>query len=77
VIDNSSKTDFLYGLDNLKWHWCTIDLFNNCLTFENGVASVPFLQPNEIAEEFKEDVEGETPMNIEQKVEELLKMGYE
>jgi len=53
----------LYGLDNLKWHWCCIDLANNKLSFDGGIVEVPFLASHLVEEEKKMDVEGETPMS--------------
>lgn len=44
ILENH-KVDFLFGLDNLKWHWCCIDLRENVLTFEDGLIKVPFLKP--------------------------------
>ena len=55
--------DFLYGLDNLKRHRCCIDLANNKLIFDGGIAEVPFLQPEQIEEDKKMEVEGETALS--------------
>lgn len=54
-----------------------IDLANNKLIFDGGMAEVPFLASHLVEEEKKMDVEGETPMSQQDKVEELLKMGYD
>ncbi len=52
-MENNNNLDFLYGLDNLKRHNCVIDLMNNKLVFENGMAEVPFLAPGDIEEDKK------------------------
>ena len=47
VLDQEGM-DFLFGLDNLKRHQCSIDLFSNTLRFPNLNIDLPFLPEHEI-----------------------------
>lgn len=47
-ILEGDSIDFLFGLDMLKRHQCTIDLNKNVLTFRGGELAVPFLSEGEI-----------------------------
>ncbi|CAF1704329.1 unnamed protein product [Brassica napus] len=44
VVLDSPNMEFLFGLDMLRKHQCTIDLKDNVLTVGGGEVSVPFLQ---------------------------------
>nr|VDC93553.1 unnamed protein product [Brassica oleracea] len=44
VVLDSPNMEFLFGLDMLRKHQCTIDLKGNVLTVGGGEVSVPFLQ---------------------------------
>ena len=79
VMENN-KVDFLFGLDNMKRHKCVIDLINSKMTFEEGVIEIPFLSDDQVKEEFQEEYKaGEMAdsKSMEEKMNELLTMGYE
>ncbi|KAF2544492.1 hypothetical protein F2Q68_00032813 [Brassica cretica] len=44
IVLDSPNMEFLFGLDMLRKHQCTIDLKDNVLTVGGGEVSVPFLQ---------------------------------
>lgn len=53
VMDSSEglgdkNMDFLFGLDMLKRHRCSIDLSKNCLVFGTVAMEAPFLQEHEL-----------------------------
>mmetsp|Transcript_19147 Transcript_19147/g.18796 ORF Transcript_19147/g.18796 Transcript_19147/m.18796 type:complete len:125 (+) Transcript_19147:636-1010(+) len=84
TVLEDDKIDMLFGLDNLKRHKCSIDLANNQLTLDEGKVAVPFLKDEEIncdyVEEAKEammNVDKNNNMPEDEKIEELLKMGFE
>lgn len=84
TVLEDDKIDMLFGLDNLKRHNCCIDLANDQLTLDSGKVSVPFLKEHEIERDFVEEAK-EAMVNIDknnnmpekEKIEELLKMGFE
>ena len=84
TVLEDNKIDMLFGLDNLKRHRCCIDLANNKLTLNNGEVEVPFLSEHEIQRDFVEEakeamvnVDHNNNMGDDQKVEELMKMGFD
>lgn len=48
TVLESENMKFLFGLDNLKRHQCSIDLQRNCLTFPHFNLNLPFLAEHEI-----------------------------
>ncbi|KAJ4898109.1 ubiquitin family protein [Raphanus sativus] len=59
VVLDSPNMEFLFGLDMLRKHQCTIDLKNNVLTVGGGEVSVPFLQEKDLPSRFLD--EGRVP----------------
>ncbi|CAN8269393.1 unnamed protein product [Cochlearia groenlandica] len=55
VVLDSPNMEFLFGLDMLRKHQCTIDLKNNVLTVGGGEVSVPFLQEQDIPSRFLDE----------------------
>lgn len=84
TVLEDNKIDMLFGLDNLKRHRCCIDLANNQLTLNNGEVAVPFLADHQIERDFVEEAK-EAMMNVDknnnksenEKLEELMLMGYD
>lgn len=57
VIENNS-IGFIFGLDNMRSHRCTIDLAKNSLIFPDAGTNIQFLSDGEI-KQLKADSEGE------------------
>ena len=81
TILEDNKVDMLFGLDNLKRHRCCIDLDKNELTLDQGKVSVPFLKDDQIVrgfgEESKEEMSESGSKSYDDKLTELMAMGYE
>ncbi|KAJ0249360.1 Protein DNA-DAMAGE INDUCIBLE 1 [Hirschfeldia incana] len=54
VLD-SPNMEFLFGLDMLRKHQCTIDLKDNVLTVGGGEVSVPFLHEKDLPSRFLDE----------------------
>uniref|UniRef100_A0A1J3IBP8 DNA damage-inducible protein 1 n=1 Tax=Noccaea caerulescens TaxID=107243 RepID=A0A1J3IBP8_NOCCA len=55
VVLDSPNMEFLFGLDMLRKHQCTIDLKENVLTVGGGEVSVPFLQEKDLPSRFLDE----------------------
>ncbi|XP_020887696.1 DNA damage-inducible protein 1 isoform X2 [Arabidopsis lyrata subsp. lyrata] len=55
VVLDSPNMEFLFGLDMLRKHQCTIDLKENVMTVGGGEVSVPFLQEKDIPSRFLDE----------------------
>ncbi|KFK38662.1 hypothetical protein AALP_AA3G143800 [Arabis alpina] len=55
VVLDSPNMEFLFGLDMLRKHQCTIDLKDNVLTVGGGEVSVPFLQEKDLPSRFLDE----------------------
>ncbi|XP_010534822.1 PREDICTED: DNA damage-inducible protein 1-like isoform X5 [Tarenaya hassleriana] len=55
VVLDSPNMEFLFGLDMLRKHQCTIDLKDNVLKVGGGEVSVPFLQEKDIPSRFLDE----------------------
>nr|GEV67059.1 DNA damage-inducible protein 1 [Tanacetum cinerariifolium] len=55
VVLDSPNMDFLFGLDMLRKHQCTIDLKDNVLRVGGGEVAVPFLQEKDIPRNFLDE----------------------
>lgn len=62
ILDNN-KMDFLFGLDNLKRHRCSIDLNKNHLYFPEVDTALPFLSESEIPKKMT-DMEDEAEAGV-------------
>jgi DNA damage-inducible protein 1 len=51
VMDDKCGVNFLFGLDNLRKHRCSIDLAHNKLFLLSGEISVPFIDESKIMKE--------------------------
>ncbi|KAL0691209.1 hypothetical protein Bca4012_090888 [Brassica carinata] len=55
IVLDSPNMEFLFGLDMLRKHQCTIDLKDNVLTVGGGEVSVPFLQEKDLPSRFLDE----------------------
>ncbi|XP_071702378.1 protein DNA-DAMAGE INDUCIBLE 1-like [Rutidosis leptorrhynchoides] len=55
VVLDSPNMDFLFGLDMLRKHQCTIDLKDNVLRVGGGEVAVPFLPEKDIPRQFLDE----------------------
>ncbi|GJX24548.1 DNA damage-inducible protein 1 [Tanacetum coccineum] len=55
VVLDSPNMEFLFGLDMLRKHQCTIDLKDNVLRVGGGEVAVPFLQEKDIPRNFLDE----------------------
>ncbi|KAJ0748474.1 putative Ubiquitin-like domain, peptidase A2A, retrovirus, catalytic, UBA-like superfamily [Helianthus annuus] len=55
VVLDSPNMEFLFGLDMLRKHQCTIDLKDNVLRVGGGEVAVPFLQEKDIPRHFLDE----------------------
>lgn len=55
LVLDSPNMEFLFGLDMLRKHQCTIDLKENVLKVGGGEVSVPFLQEKDIPSRFLDE----------------------
>ncbi|KAF3783839.1 DNA damage-inducible protein 1 [Nymphaea thermarum] len=55
MVLDSPNMEFLFGLDMLRKHQCTIDLKENVLRVGGGEVSVPFLQEKDIPSHFLDE----------------------
>ncbi|XP_050371392.1 protein DNA-DAMAGE INDUCIBLE 1 [Argentina anserina] len=54
VLD-ATNMEFLFGLDMLRKHQCSIDLKDNVLRVGGGEVSVPFLQEKDLPSQFRDE----------------------
>ncbi|KAK2982291.1 hypothetical protein RJ640_004936 [Escallonia rubra] len=55
MVLDAPNMEFLFGLDMLRKHQCSIDLKENVLRFGGGEVSVPFLQEKDIPQHFLDE----------------------
>lgn len=65
VLDQDSM-EFLFGLDNLKRHECSIDLKSNSLRFPNMDLELPFLAEHEVPKTMFTQPPGQAPSSEQQ-----------
>ncbi|CAN6450430.1 unnamed protein product [Victoria cruziana] len=64
MVLDSPNMEFLFGLDMLRKHQCTIDLKENVLRVGGGEVSVPFLQEKDIPSHFLDEERYSKPQSL-------------
>jgi len=65
ILEQKHGPQFIFGLDNMKRHQCSIDLAANHLLFPGCNAKLPFLPEHQIPQNFSEHIDEVSPEQAE------------